>query len=74
MQCSTWGSVDNPSSTTATDDFSDPDSPIESFVMDDDCSNYNMSEEEDDEYFIFAGIGNADFSLRKNSKGNKKPT
>lgn len=30
MQCSTWGSVDNPSSATATDDYRDPDSPIES--------------------------------------------
>ncbi|XP_037437054.1 uncharacterized protein LOC119303993 isoform X2 [Triticum dicoccoides] len=45
--------VDNPSSPH--DGFVYSDSPIESFVADDDDSH--MSEEQDDEYFAFAGRG-----------------
>jgi hypothetical protein len=50
-------SVDNSSSPH--DGFVCSDSPIESFVVDDDDSH--MSEEQDDEYFAFArrGIANA---------------
>ena len=53
MQCATSTSVDNPSSPH--DGFVYSDSPIESFVADDDDSH--MSEEQDDEYFAFAGRG-----------------
>ena len=53
MQCPTSTSVDNPSSPH--DGFVYSDSPIESFVADDDDSH--MSEEQDDEYFAFVGRG-----------------
>ncbi|XP_044383901.1 uncharacterized protein [Triticum aestivum] len=53
VQCPTSTSVDNPSSPH--DGFVYSDSPIESFVADDDDSH--MSEEQDDEYFTFAGRG-----------------
>ena len=53
MQCPTSTSVDNSSSPH--DGFVCSDSPIESFVADDDDSH--MSEEQDDEYFAFAGRG-----------------
>ncbi|XP_037468166.1 uncharacterized protein LOC119340360 [Triticum dicoccoides] len=53
VQCPTSTSVDNPSSPH--DGFVYSDSPIESFVADDDDSH--MSEEQDDEYFAFAGRG-----------------
>ncbi|XP_048551210.1 uncharacterized protein LOC125530835 isoform X3 [Triticum urartu] len=53
VQCPTSTSVDNSSSPH--DGFVCSDSPIESFVADDDDSH--MSEEQDDEYFAFAGRG-----------------
>ncbi|TVU05268.1 hypothetical protein EJB05_48426, partial [Eragrostis curvula] len=56
MQLSTESSVGNPS--PENDDFTCPESPLESFVTDD--GNSNMSEEEDDEYFAFVGNGIAD--------------
>ena len=53
MQCPTSTSVD--SSSLAPDDSICPGSPTESFNVDDDFSH--MTEEEDDEYFAFAGRG-----------------
>ena len=54
MQCPTSASsADN--SSVAPDDSICPGSPTEIFNVDDD--NSQMTEEEDDEYFAFAGIG-----------------
>ncbi|XBJ27291.1 hypothetical protein VPH35_004578 [Triticum aestivum] len=56
VQCPTSTSVD--SSSLAPDDSICPGSPTESFNVDDDFSH--MTEEEDDEYFAFAGRGNTE--------------
>ena len=53
MQCLPSTLVDNPSSTN---DFIHSDSTTETLAIDDD-SNYNVFEEEDEEYFIFNGRG-----------------